>query len=168
MAFVMWLIFALQFYLDIDLGFLGIYPRKLTGLMGVFLAPLIHGSLSHIVSNTFPLLLLGTTLFVFSPKIAPWVFLDCYLITGLLVWIFGREFYHIGASGLIYGVAFFLIMRGFFRKDVKSLIISIFVVALYGSLIYGLMPDDPWISWESHVFGAAVGGALAYFYRSTK
>lgn len=168
MTFVMWLMFAIQFYTQTDLGFLGVYPRSFFGMIGILMSPLIHGNLSHILSNTFPLLFLGVTLFVFYPKIANWVFINCYLITGVMVWIFGREFYHIGASGVIYGLAFFLIFLGFFRKDFKSLAISILIIILYGSMIYGLMPDDPSVSWESHLFGAATGGALAFFYRYSK
>ena len=168
MVFLMWVAFSLQFYLNYDLGFLGIYPLKATGFIGIVTAPLIHGNLSHIISNTFPLLFLGTTLYVFYPKIASWVFASCYLLTGLLVWIFGRDFYHIGASGLIYGVAFFLIFLGLFRKDMKSLIISIFVVAIYGGMVYGLWSDDEGVSWESHSFGAAVGVALSFVYRKQR
>ncbi|MFY0626649.1 MAG: rhomboid family intramembrane serine protease [Reichenbachiella sp.] len=161
----MWLLFTFQFFTEIDLGFLGVYPREISGFIGVFFSPLIHGNISHILSNTFPLLFLGTTIFVFYPKVATWVFVNCYLLTGLLVWIFGRSFYHIGASGLIYGLAFFLILLGFFRKDRKSLLISIIIVLLYGGMIYGILPDNSDVSWESHLFGAAVGGGLAFFYR---
>ena len=164
----MWVAFAIQFYLDYDLGFLGVYPKEPYGLIGIITAPLIHGSLSHIISNTFPLLFLGTTLYVFYPKVAPWVFTSCYIMTGFLVWIFGREFYHIGASGLIYGIAFFLIFLGFFRKDMKSLVISIFVLLIYGGMIYGLWSEDESVSWESHSFGAAVGIALSFVYRKPR
>lgn len=168
MTFIMWAAFALEFYTPLDLGFLGINPRTLSGLIGILTSPLIHGNLSHIISNTFPLLFLGTTLFLFYNRIATWVFFNCYLITGILVWLFGRSFYHIGASGLIYGLAFFLICFGLFRKDIRSLAISIVVVALYGGMIYGLMPYDSSVSWESHVFGAATGTALSFLYRGTK
>jgi membrane associated rhomboid family serine protease len=161
-ALAMWVLFLIESLSPIDLGFLGVYPRKFTGLIGIFTSPLVHGNLHHIISNTVPLIFLGTMLFVFYSKIALRVFIQCYLFTGLLVWIFGREFYHIGASGVIYGLAFFHIFFGFFRKDFKSLAISIFVVLLYGGLVYGVLPSRYGISWESHMFGALIGIGTAY------
>ncbi|SHJ42031.1 rhomboid family intramembrane serine protease [Reichenbachiella agariperforans] len=166
MAFVMWLLFTYQFYSGHDLGFLGIYPRHLLGLIGVLVSPLVHGDVNHIMSNTVPLILLGAVLFHFYPLIARVVFVNSYLATGLLVWLFGREFFHIGASGVIYSLAFFLMLFGLFRKDKKSLLISIIVVVVYGGLVYGLMPNDPQTSWESHVFGAGVGTSLAFVFRN--
>lgn len=161
LTFLMWLFFALEMYLQLDLGFLGIYPRTFRGLIGILTAPMIHGSFVHITSNTLPLLLLGGSLYYFYDRIATRVFLQCYLFTGIFVWIFGRPFYHIGASGLIYGLAFFLISFGIFRKDFKSLLISIIVVLLYGGIIYGVFPSQPGVSWESHLMGAIVGVTTA-------
>ncbi|UXX78556.1 rhomboid family intramembrane serine protease [Reichenbachiella carrageenanivorans] len=165
LTFVIWLVFTFQFYSHIDLGFLGVYPRTVKGLVGILTAPLIHGNTQHILSNTLPLLFLGITLFVFYNRIALWVFINCYFLTSILVWFFGRPFYHIGASGVIYGLAFFLIFFGLFRKDFRSLAISIVVVILYGGLVYGMLPTGSNISWESHAFGAFVGIALAFVYR---
>ena len=157
----MWAIFSIELYLHLDFGFLGIYPRTLFGMIGILTSPMIHGSVLHLTSNTLPLLFLGGTLYYFYDKIAARVFLQCYLFTGVLVWIFARPFYHIGASGLIYGLAFFLISFGLFRKDFRSLTISIVVVLLYGGIIYGLLPNQPGVSWESHVLGAVVGISTA-------
>jgi membrane associated rhomboid family serine protease len=162
LVFLMWAFFAVENYLSVDLGFLGIYPRTLHGLIGILTGPMIHGSWMHITSNTLPLLFLGGALYYFYDKIATRVFLQCYLFTGIFVWLFGRSFYHIGASGLIYGLAFFLISFGIFRKDFKSLFISIVVVALYGGIIYGIFPSQPGVSWESHLMGAIVGVTTAF------
>ena len=162
LAFFMWVLFSIEFYLGFDLGWLGIYPRTFSGAIGILTSPMIHGSLHHIFSNTLPLILLGSTLYMFYNAIAIRVFIQCYVLTGILVWIFGREFYHIGASGLIYGLAFFLISYGLFRKDFKSLSISIIVVLLYGGLVYGVLPTRSEISWESHLFEALVGIGTAY------
>lgn len=167
-ALIIWCVHFVQFFLSFDLGFLGVYPRTISGLLGIFFSPLIHGSQSHIISNTVPLIILSAALFYFYRRVAMLVFLNCYLTTGILVWLFGRPFYHIGASGLIYGIAFFLMLFGLFRKDVKSILVSIVVVGVYGSLIYGLMPDNPQTSWESHVFGAAIGASLAFYLRKSK
>lgn len=164
----MWGVHFVQSFLSIDLSFLGLYPRRFFGLVGVFCSSLIHGGYGHIVSNTLPFLILSTALFYFYKRVALLVFMNCYITTGVLVWLFGREFYHIGASGLVYGIAFFLMLFGLFRKDFKSILISTVVVATYGGLIYGLMPDNPQTSWESHAFGASIGTALAFYLRNSK
>ncbi|MEQ9297287.1 MAG: rhomboid family intramembrane serine protease [Cyclobacteriaceae bacterium] len=161
MTFLLWLTFSIQFYLGTDLGFLGIYPRHFSGLLGVITGPLVHGDWVHLMSNTFPFLFLSGAIYLFYPKIANQVFIQCYLITGLLVWVFGRSFYHIGISGVVYGLAFFLISLGLFRKDFKSLLISIITISIYGGLIYGLLPEDTYVSWESHLMGAIVGVGTA-------
>ncbi|MCX8490746.1 MAG: rhomboid family intramembrane serine protease [Cyclobacteriaceae bacterium] len=163
LVFVMWLSFSIQFFYQIDLGFLGIKPRSFSGLIGIFTAPLIHGSYMHLLSNTFPLLFLGTLLFFFYDRIGTIVFFRCYLFTNLLVWVFSpRVSYHIGASGLIYGLAAFLIVFGVLRQDFLSILISIAVVIAYGGIFYGVMPMDPRVSWESHLAGALVGSITAF------
>ncbi|PZR36037.1 MAG: rhombosortase [Azospira oryzae] len=159
----MWLVFSIEFFYGIDLSFLGILPRTLTGLTGIVAAPLLHANLSHLISNTLPLLFLGCTLFFFYYRIGKRVFLSCYFYTNILVWIFSPNVsYHIGASGLIYGLSAFLIFFGFLRRDFKSLLISIIVVMLYGGIFYGVLPIDPRISWESHLAGALVGTVSAF------
>jgi len=163
LAFLMWLVFSIEFFYGIDFSFLGIQPRTLFGLVGIVTAPLIHGSLSHLISNTLPLLFLGCTLFFFYYRIGRIVFLNCYFYTNILVWLFSpRVSYHIGASGLIYGLSAFLIFFGFLRRDFMSLLISIMVTVLYGGIFYGILPTDPMISWESHLAGALVGTVSAF------
>ncbi|MBV6647516.1 MAG: rhomboid family intramembrane serine protease [Cyclobacteriaceae bacterium] len=158
----MWLMFAIQFSTGYDLGFLGISPRTINGLIGIFTAPLIHGNLNHLISNTLPMLFLGATLYLFFPRIASQVFIQCYFLTNLFVWVFARPFYHIGASGLVYGIAFFLISFGWFTKHPKSILVSVVVVLIYGGLVYGVLPLNSHISWESHLMGAIVGVGSAY------
>jgi membrane associated rhomboid family serine protease len=131
-------------------------------LIGIFTAPLIHGSIYHLISNTIPLLFLGSVLFFFYHKVAGQVFLRAYFWTNILVWLFAlRQVPHIGASGVVYSLAFFLIFFGLFKRDFMSLFISIIVILLYGSVFYGVLPSDPRISWESHFAGALVGIASA-------
>ena len=159
----MWLSFSIEFFYGYDLGFLGIKPRSLEGLIGIFTAPMIHGSLAHLISNTLPLLFLGSTLFFFYEPIGRTVFFRCYFYTNILVWLFSpRVSYHIGASGLIYGLAAFLIFFGLLRKDFVSLLISIIVILLYGGIFYGVLPMDSHVSWESHLAGASVGTFTAF------
>lgn len=164
LVFLMWLAFSVEFFTGTDLGFLGIYPRTLHGLIGIFFAPIIHGSLGHLISNTFPLLFLGTLLYFFYDRIGGIVFFRCYFVTNILVWLLSpRLSYHIGASGLIYGIAAFLILFGILRQDFLSLIISVVILFVYGSaILYGVFPTDPRISWEAHLFGALTGVVTAF------
>jgi len=162
LVFLMWLIFTVSEFYHLNLSVFGILPREFLGLIGIFTAPLVHGSAVHIISNTIPLLILGGTLYFFYEKIAPKVFFSCYFITNILVWIIGRKNLHIGASGLVYGLAAFLIFYGFFKKDMKSLIISVVILFFYAGMIYGIFPNQPGISWESHLAGAVVGAFTAY------
>lgn len=155
--FIMWAAYVLNLLLPFDLAILGIYPRTLNGMIGILMAPMIHGSLLHLISNTLPLLFLGIVLFLFYDRIAKRVFFQCYFLTNILVWIFARPSLHIGASGLVYGIASFLIFFGLFRKDLKSMLISIVILLLYGGLVYGIFPHQPGVSWESHLMGALVG-----------
>jgi len=168
MVFLMWLAYTAEQFYSYNLGVFGIYPRTLPGMVGILTGPLIHGNVIHLVSNTFPILFLGTTLYFFYSSIAPRVFIQCYLGTGFMVWIFGRESFHIGASGVIYSIASFLIFFGIFKKDLKSLIISLIVVSLYWTLLYGIFPGQRGVSWESHLFGALVGGATAFVFSKVK
>jgi len=167
-VFLMWLVFSIQFFLGFDFSIFGILPRTTYGLIGILTAPLIHGNSVHIISNTIPLLFLGWTLFFFYDAIAKKVFVICYFLTNVLVWIFARPSMHIGASGIVYGIAFFLIFYGFFKKDFKSLIISATIIFFYGSMVYGLFPNQPGISWESHLIGAIVGGYAAMNFAQRK
>ena len=165
-VFIMWAVFSVQFLMGIDLSMFGIYPRVPLGLIGVITAPLVHGSVAHITSNTLPLLFLGTALNFFNSAIASRVFYICYFLTGSLVWTFARSSFHIGASGLIYGLAAFLAFYGFFKKDFKSLAISVIIMFFYWSLIYGVLPIQQGLSWESHLIGGLVGfGTAMYFGR---
>lgn len=164
LVILMWAVFFLEITWFIDLSFLGIYPRALQGIPGIICGPLLHGNFWHLTSNTIPLLFLGTALYFVYGKLADKIFFNSYFLTSLLVWVFARPSIHIGASGLVYGLAFFLIFFGFFRKDFRSLFISCLVLFMYGGLFYGLLPVQRGVSWESHLLGAAVGFYLALRY----
>ena len=167
-VFLMWLVFFLEYVYGWPLSNLGIHPRTIVGLIGIFTAPLIHGSLSHLISNTFPLLFLGSTIFFFYPRIGGAVFSRAYFWTNILVWLFARPANHIGASGVVYGLAFFLIFFGIFRRDMISILISVLTLLLYGGVFYGVLPTDPNVSWESHLAGALVGITSAITFSSKK
>lgn len=162
---VLWAIFFISYFFDFYPYKLGILPRNLEGLVGIITSPLIHSGFSHLISNTAPLIIMGLGIFYFYPKIAYKVFIIIYLGTGILVWIFGREVYHIGASGIIYGFVSFLFFSGVFRKDNRSIALALVVIFLYGGLIWGVLPVQEGVSWESHLFGAIVGIIPAFIYR---
>src|SRR4051812_11536596 len=160
----MWMIHIFQVVSGIDLGSLGIHPRDFNTITGIITSPLIHGTWEHLISNTFPLLLLALLLFLTYEEIAISVWTLNYLCTGLLVWLFARDSYHIGASGIIYGLASFLLFSGFFRMDIKAIAISSGVAIFYGGMVWGILPLQPGVSWESHLFGGIVGFILAFIY----
>jgi len=170
LVFFMWLSFSIEYFYGIDLGVFGILPRTLHGLLGIIFAPMIHGSFAHLVSNTFPLLFLGMLLYFFYHRIGGIVFFNCYFITNFLVWLLSpRISYHIGASGLIYGLGSFLILFGLLRQDFLSLVISLIIIGLYGSaFLSGVFPSDPRISWEAHLFGALTGAVTAFILKDLK
>ena len=158
LVFLMWAAFYAEFMWGWPLHYFGIRPRNPMGIIGIFSAPMLHGDLNHLISNTVPLLFLGTVLFFFYERIAGIIFFRAYFWTNLLVWLFGRQdSNHIGASGLVYGLAFFLIFFGIFRRDFTSILISVVVITMYGGVMYGVLPTDPLISWEAHLGGALVG-----------
>lgn len=160
---VLWGVRIIDTLLPIDLCQFGIVPRNLTGLLGLIFAPFLHANYFHLISNTFPVFALLFILFSFYPKEAWIVILESVLIGGGLVWLFGRSASHVGISGLIYSLAAFLIVAGIYKKDIKSLVISVGVLIAYGGLIWGIFPGRYWISWEGHLFGALAGGIVAYF-----
>jgi len=162
---MLWVIYLMTYLLDIYPYKLGILPRNISGLIGIFTSPLIHGSFSHLVSNTAPLIFMGFGIFYFYPKVAYKVFTIVYFGTGIFVWIFGREVYHIGASGIIYGFVSFLFFSGIFRKDNRSIALALVVIFLYGGLIWGVLPVEQGVSWESHLSGAIVGIIAAFIFR---
>jgi membrane associated rhomboid family serine protease len=162
---LLWSIKSIEWAKDIDLGYFGILPRTLKGSIGIITGPLIHGDLLHLMSNTFPLLVLGLVLFYFYHKIALEVFTWIYLATGFWVWVIGRNAYHIGASGIVYGLMMFIFWGGVFRKNPRSLAISMIIFFLYGYMIYGLFPGDEGVSWESHLMGSVAGIFLAIYFK---
>jgi membrane associated rhomboid family serine protease len=162
---LLWTVKAVEQATDIDLGFLGIYPQKLHGLVGVITSPFVHGDIFHLLSNSIPLGILVFSIIFFFPGIAMRVLTLIYLITGLCVWILAREAYHIGASGVVYGLLSYFLFSGFIRKDTGSLAISFVVIILYGTSFFtGLLPTQYHISFESHILGALVGLAAAIYW----
>jgi membrane associated rhomboid family serine protease len=167
---IIWLIFWADNYWNLDLYLFGVNPRTLSGLKGILFAPLIHGDLNHTLNNSLPVLILGSMIFYFYKPIAWPSILWIYLVSGLWLWVGGRNNdvipnYHFGASTLIYGFSTFLFFSGVFRKHKQLMMVSAFVVFTYGSITWGIFPIDRTMSWEGHLFGSISGILVAYSYR---
>ena len=162
------IIWAVKFYeVSMEVSFVetGVYPRRFNGLKGILFSPLIHGDWKHLLDNSMPVLLLSLSLFYFYRDIAYKIWFLIYFIGGILLWCVGRQAYHIGASGLIYGLAAFLFLSGVIRKVRSLMAISLLVVFWYGSMVWGLLPFDFKVSFEAHITGAVAGVVLAFVYR---
>ena len=165
-VFLMWLVKITELLFDLDLAHLGIYPLTVQGLWGILFSPLIHAGFGHLINNSLPVFFLGTFLFYFYSEIAVKISLLIWFITGAAVWFSGREAWHIGASGIIYGLASFLFFSGIIRKHFRLAGLSLLVVFLYGSMVWGIFPDVyKEVSWESHMTGFISGIILAIAYR---
>jgi membrane associated rhomboid family serine protease len=164
--FLMWFVKVTEVLFEADFSRFGIYPLTVRGLAGIVLSPFIHSDFRHLFNNSLPLFLLSLALFYFYSEIAFKVFSLTFIITGTLVWIGGREAWHIGASGMVYGLASFLFFSGIIRKYFRLVALSLLIVFLYGEMVWGIFPgihDN--ISWESHMLGFLSGIFLAIIYR---
>jgi membrane associated rhomboid family serine protease len=165
--FIIWSVKLIEIILKLDFTFLGIFPLKVKGLIGIITAPLIHSDFEHLIANSIPILILGSGLFYFYNKVAYKVFFLSYLIANLWIWLGARQAYHIGASGLVYSFASFLFFSGIFSKNLRMVAISLLVVFLYGSMIWGVLPIQPHVSWESHLMGGIAGMILAIYFKKS-
>jgi len=152
-----WIVFWVEVQLSINLNEYGVYPRRLSGLQGVFFSPFIHGSIEHLYNNTVPLAVLTAFLFYFYRGAALRVLLLGTLASGLLTWAIARPSYHIGASGVIYLLASFIFFKGILAKHYRLVALSLIVVFIYGSMIWYIFPVKDGISWEGHLAGFATG-----------
>ncbi len=143
----------------------GVLPRHTSGLVGIIFYPLIHSNFEHLISNSFPILFLITALFYFYPSSSMKVLVLIYFVSGILLWIIGRESYHIGASGVVYGLITFTFFSGIIRWDRRSIVLSLIVTFLYGGFTWGVLPIDEKVSWEGHLSGALIGIICAFFFR---
>ncbi|MGK7953023.1 MAG: rhomboid family intramembrane serine protease [Xenococcaceae cyanobacterium] len=159
---IFWILELMDVFLLNDrLNSFGIEPRTLSGLQGLIFAPFLHGGLGHLVANTVPFLTLGWLTMIQETSDFYIVSLVTMLVGGMGVWLFGATgSVHIGASILIFGYLGFLLLRGYFQKNIPSILLSVIVFFLYGGLVWGVLPSQPGISWEGHLFGF-LGGSIA-------
>ena len=168
---LIWLSFVIDYtgVFGNDFSNLGIYPGVIKGLRGVVVSPLLHSSFSHLWSNTLPLLIQVWLLFYFYRNIAFPTFIYLWLLSGIITWIIGRSSYHIGASGLVFALLFFLFFSGVLRRYIPLIAVSLVVAFIYGSTIWSIFPIaelvDVTISWEGHLSGAISGLIIAIIFR---
>ena len=163
----LWVIKLSEIIFSLNFTRFGVLPGSILGLPGILFGPLIHANIKHLLSNSLPILLLGSGIIYFYKNSSYKVFLIIYLGTGILDWIFARKAYHIGASGLIYGFLSFLFFSGVIRRDTRAIALALLVTLLYGSLIWGILPLDNTVSWESHLFGSLLGILSAFLFKKT-
>lgn len=161
----LWLLLLIDYITGRHMGTLGVLPRRLSGLKGILFSPLIHGSAGHLFNNSIPLLISSMVIIHFYNRIAAPVIALIWLLTGFLVWIFAKPAYHIGASGLVYGMVSFIFWTGLFNQDRRSIVLALVMLFLYGGMFIGILPDKPGVSWESHLIGGLVGIFTAFAFR---
>lgn len=166
---ILWSAFLLDRYFQLNLYKYGLKPRTIEGVKGIFFMPFIHGQkdFSHIINNSVPIAVLLSALIYFYREIALRVMLVLWLGGGILLWFIAANIhtYHIGISGVIYGLFGFLLLSGFLKKYLPLQAISLFVAFAYGSMIWGLFPTEERISWEGHLSGFLIGLLLAFALR---
>lgn len=143
----------------------GVFPRKPSGFLGVFTYPFIHADWKHLLNNSTAIFIMGSMLYFFYRDVASKTLVWVYLLSGVWLWMGGRANLHIGASGIVYALFGFLFFSGVFRKHLKLMALSMLVVFLYGSLVWGIFPIDHHISYEGHLFGLLAGIVVAIVYR---
>ena len=160
---ILWLIEAINTGLGHAFNVFGIFPREVATLPGILFWPFLHGNFQHLIMNTTPLLVLGLFVAMRGPAVFLQTSVIVMIVGGLGVWVFGREAYHIGASGLVFGYFGFLVAVGIYERRVSSLAVASLAVFYYGGLIFGVLPSDSFVSWEGHLFGLAAGVLAARF-----
>jgi membrane associated rhomboid family serine protease len=135
----------------------GIEPLQVNGLDGVLFAPLLHANTAHLMANTVPFLVFGFLAMAGGFRQFLVVTATIWVLGGLGVWLTGGEGYHIGASGLIFGWLVFLLTRGFFARSGLQILLAVGLFFVWGGILLGVLPGQPGVSWQAHLFGALAG-----------
>lgn len=154
---LIWIVEVVNLFLGNRLVSLGILPRSFAGLIGIPLAPMLHNGFWHAVSNTVPLLILGALTLAGGKRMFWETTVNVTLLSGALVWIFAREAYHVGASGLVFGYFGVILARAFLERGITAITVAVVTVMAYGGLLWGILPLRSYISFESHLFGLIAG-----------
>lgn len=166
MLAAMWLVFVASALSGGALIGLGVIPRTLIGLRGILFAPFIHGSMQHLLANSIPFVILGWLVMLRDSRHFTSVTIAAMIGSGGAAWLLGAPgSVHIGASGVIFGYLGFLIVSGWYVRSLASVVLSIFVIVVWGGLVAGVMPGTPGISWQAHLGGFIAGVLTARTYR---
>jgi membrane associated rhomboid family serine protease len=163
---LLWIIHLMNWATGLDPRPLGVRPRTWSGLIGIVTAPLVHGDFAHLFANSLPLATMGVAMLFLYPRSSVRVLPAVYLAPGVLVWLFGRGSAHIGASGLVFGLVSYVFVAGLLRRDRRAVAASLLVAFMYGSMVWGVLPIEPGMSWETHLSAAAIGVLLALALRN--
>ena len=164
---LVWLAFILNHVFMLNWNDYGVRPRELSGLVGIFTLPFLHANYEHLISNSLPLFFLLFGVFYFFQGKALLIILMNYFISGTLTWVIAMAGVHIGASGMVYALAFFLVTISILKMEEHLMAYTLIIIFLYGSIVWGFFPSlfpDKFISWEGHLAGAITGVILAFFY----
>ena len=154
---IIWTVEAVNTVVGHRLDDFGIVPRTTVGLKGIVFGPFLHSGFGHVISNTVPLVILGSLVAVTGRNTLLGLSGIAALVGGLAVWLFGRHGVHIGASSLVFGYFGYLVARGWYERTFVSTIISLVVLVFYGGMIFAAMPFMPSVSWEGHLSGLISG-----------
>ena len=158
---ILWTIFIIDEAFGLRQRRVGLRPGSVPGQIGIVTAPLVHANFQHILSNTLPMFISLTATLYLYPNSALRVVPAIWLGSGALAWFFARPNLHIGASGLSSGLLAFVFFSGILRRDMRSISVSLLVGFLYGSMVWGVLPTRPQMSWEMHLTGAVFGVLMA-------
>ena len=166
---LLWIVFLINDVFAFNWNEWGMMPRSGRGLWGIVTMHFLHADFEHLISNSLPLLFLGFGIFYYFSQKGTLIIVMNLLLTGFFTWILGRFGIHIGASGLVYALSFFLVIISLIKMETSMLAYTLVIIFLYGSLVWGFFPQlfpDKYISWEGHLAGAMSGVLLAFFYRN--
>jgi membrane associated rhomboid family serine protease len=158
---LLWGVECVNTLLDHRLNRWGLLPRTFAGLVGIPLGPFLHGSFTHLILNTVPLVTLGSFVAFYGVRLFLAVSLWIILLSGTALWLFGRSAYHVGASSVLFGYFGYLVARGWYERSVTALLVALLTLVLYGSIVWGVLPTRSYISWEGHLFGLLAGVLVA-------
>ena len=163
---IIWAVKLIELSLETTFVDYGVLPRKLSGIKGIIFSPFIHKDIKHLLNNSIPILILGSSLCFFYKKNYKIIFPLLFIISGVFLWCLGRMNLHIGASGIVYSLASFIFFSGIISKNKNLSALSLIVIFIYGSLFWGLFPTHQEISWEGHLSGFISGLILSWFFRN--
>jgi len=158
--------FVIQLITNTHWVYLGIKPRSVEGLLGIIGTPFVHSDWEHLINNLLSLAIgLSITVYYYK-ELVNQVFIYIWIMGGLMVWLFGRDAYHVGASGLVYGIIGFILFSGLFRGEKRAIALALLIIFLNQGFIIGLLPLQKQVSYEAHLYSLTTGAVLAYYFRN--